>query len=546
MRFAGRLVVGTVFVAALTLLVLILGAERTLRSSLQDDLAITLEREAHFVGELLPDDPRRWSTTITRLAAQSGHRIVLRDSTGAVLAQTDSIRADHLLTQRAPTSNGIAEVSASLDGIAATVDSARGSMIAASLLAILVAFGLAALTGRSVSRPLEALAETAEAIASGKPPRFPHSGISEIDTLVQALRAMHRQLGDRFAELQREKGEGAAMVDAMVEGVIATDARGNIVTANPAARRMLGYGAKAPLPGLQSLFRVKAARSVVETVLSGESVEDREVDLDGTTVMLNARPLATGGAVLVLHDLTEIRHLEEVRRDFVANVSHELKTPLTSITGYAETLTEGGVDADTTQRFLVTILANSRRMLRLVDDLLDLSRIEAGRWVPRPTRVDLESVWTECCTLFQDRAAQRQVQFNRAIATDARHVVVDSDAIRQILSNLIDNALRYVPIGGEITCRVTHRGNGTDVAVQDNGSGIPEEHLSRIFERFYRADPSRSRAEGGTGLGLSIVRHMVEAHGGTLSVTSTLGIGTTVLAHFPAADAAPEPSVTAL
>ena len=197
---------------------------------------------------------------------------------------------------------------------------------------------------------------------------------------------MHRQLGDRFDELRREQAESAALVESMIEGVVAADGRGRIVTANPAARRLLGYGATEALPDLPELFRVKAAREVVDAVLRGEPVQDRQLEMDGRVFLVNARPLPTGGAVLVLHDLTEVRRLEAVRRDFVANVSHELKTPLTSISGYAETLLGDAADTETTQRFLRTILSNARRMQRLVDDLLDLSRIEAGRWHPDAER----------------------------------------------------------------------------------------------------------------------------------------------------------------
>lgn len=410
----------------------------------------------------------------------------------------------------------------------------RWSMTAAALFALLVALGLATLTGRAVAQPLVALSKAARDIASGLLPAFPRSGIPEVDALVQALRQMNRQLADRFDDVQREKAEASAIVNAMVEGVIATDPRGRVVTANPAARRLLGYAQDAELPDLRTLFRVKAARTAVDAVLEGEAVQDREVEFDGVTLTLNARALPTGGAVLVLHDLTEVRRLEAVRRDFVANVSHELKTPLTSISGYAETLADGGVDAATTKRFLATIVSNAARMQRLVDDLLDLSRIEAGRWVPEPMPVALEPAANECWAMFADRATARRVTFTRAIAPDAASITADPHAIRHLLQNLVDNALRYVPEGGTITCRSARADGGIVLSVEDNGSGISSDHLSRIFERFYRVDPSRSRDEGGTGLGLAIVKHMVEAHGGRVWAESALGEGTAVRSWWPA------------
>jgi two-component system phosphate regulon sensor histidine kinase PhoR len=260
---------------------------------------------------------------------------------------------------------------------------------------------------------------------------------------------------------------------------------------------------------------------------------------------MNARPLPSGGAVLVIHDLTELRRLEAVRRDFVANVSHELKTPLTSISGYAETLLADTPDPETTRRFLSTILDNARRMQRLVDDLLDLARIEAGRWQPEPEPVDVQETAREMWSELAERAAARGVQFEVDIAPGAGTVVVDADALRQVLTNLLDNSLRYTARGGRIVCRSRLEDSGVAISVADNGSGIAHEHIPRIFERFYRADHSRSREEGGTGLGLAIVKHLVEAHGGRVYAESERGVGTTVTCWFPDSSGSSEERVAA-
>jgi signal transduction histidine kinase len=235
----------------------------------------------------------------------------------------------------------------------------------------------------------------------------------------------------------------------------------------------------------------------------------------------------------VLHDLTEVRRLEAVRRDFVANVSHELKTPLTSIAGYADTLTDSTIDPDTRQRFLATIINNARRMQRLVDDLLDLSRIESGRWIPRPQRIDVSLAIHDAWAPFRDRAEGREVELAVDVSADAGRVWADPEALRQILANLVDNALRYVPAGGKIRCSSVRSNGGVTLSVADNGSGIASNHLPRVFERFYRVDPARSRDEGGTGLGLAIVRHLVEAHGGSVHAESELQVGTMVRCWFP-------------
>jgi two-component system phosphate regulon sensor histidine kinase PhoR len=228
-----------------------------------------------------------------------------------------------------------------------------------------------------------------------------------------------------------------------------------------------------------------------------------------------------------------MRRLEAVRRDFVANVSHELKTPLTSISGYAETLLGEEPDAETTRRFLATILSNARRMQRLVDDLLDLSRIEAGRWQPSRTLVDVGGVAGESWTALAGQNGAHQIQFDLEIDQEVTTVCADLDALRQIFTNLFDNSIRYTPAGGRIVCTARRQGEGTAISVRDTGIGISREHLPRIFERFWRADISRSREEGGTGLGLAIVKHLVEAHGGRVWAQSDLGRGTTVTFWFP-------------
>jgi PAS domain S-box-containing protein len=438
-----------------------------------------------------------------------------------------------------PGGPGAVRVAADLSQVDTIIRRAQGAVGGAALLALLLGTVLALVAARSVARPLTDIAEAAHDIANGAPPRFPRSGIAEIDGLVQAIRQMHGQLGERFDQLRREQAESAALVESMVEGVIAADERGRIVTANPAARRQLGYAPGEPLPDLRALFRVKAAREAVDAVLRGEPVQDRQLEMDDRVFLVNARPLPSGGAVMVLHDLTELRRLETVRRDFVANVSHELKTPLTSISGYAETLIGDRADEETTRRFLGTILSNARRMQRLVDDLLDLSRIEAGRWQPKVTDVDVAAVARESWSSLAGRAEAHGIALALEIAPEAETVDADLDAVRQILTNLMDNSLRHTPDGGRITCRTRRTKAGVAVSIEDNGLGITREHLPRIFERFYRADQSRSREEGGTGLGLAIVKHLVEAHGGRVSADSERGSGTTVTCVFPVASAAP-------
>jgi two-component system phosphate regulon sensor histidine kinase PhoR len=236
----------------------------------------------------------------------------------------------------------------------------------------------------------------------------------------------------------------------------------------------------------------------------------------------------------VMSDVTDMRRLETMRRDFVANVSHELKTPLTAIAGYAETL---AAEADPTSQaagFAATIGQNARRMQLLVDGLLDLSRIESGHWQPKRTIVEIEAAARDAWAPFAERAATAHIRLDTTIPRDAHAVSADPDALRQIFTNLFDNALRHTPAGGTIRVSAEVLSDGVAVAVTDTGNGIPPEHLPRIFERFYRVDSGRARHQGGTGLGLAIVKHLVEAHGGRVEAESVLAKGTTIRLHFPA------------
>jgi two-component system phosphate regulon sensor histidine kinase PhoR len=576
-RFAGRLVLGTILVLLFAISTLVWVSQRGLRADLEREIGRALAAEARLVAQALPADSAAWQAAVERAAAATGHRITLIGSDGRVRAETGlpAGTREHLeshadrpeviaalaegegIAVRRSESVGrpllyvavrggpaVVRIAAALDQVDEAARRARRGVLSAALLALLVGTLLAAVAARAVARPLTGIAAAARAIAGGAPPRFPRSAIPEIDGLVRALRQMHQQLGDRFDALRRERAESAALVESMVEGVLAADAKGRILTANAAARAALGYAPEAAIPDLRSLFRSKAPREVVDAILAGQMVRDREAELDGRTFLLSGQPLPHGGALLVLHDLTELRRLEAVRKDFVANVSHELKTPLTSISGYAETLLGETPDEPIRARFLETIVSNARRMQRLVDDLLDLSRIESGGWQPRPVEASVRALAEEAWAGLAPRRAGRDLRFGTRTAPGAETVVADPDALRQVLGNLFDNAIRYTPDGGSIEVSAESSAGGTRLAVHDSGQGIPDDHLPRIFERFYRVDPSRSREEGGTGLGLAIVKHLVEAHGGRVEVTSERGAGTTVTAWFPGPSSSRDRSVT--
>jgi signal transduction histidine kinase len=344
---------------------------------------------------------------------------------------------------------------------------------------------------------------------------------------------MHEELAVRFAQLQRERQETRAVLEAMSDGVIVADRRGDVTACNGAGRRLLAFREGAPLPPVGELFHEKRARDLLRRLVAGAVLEQEEVQVEGRTLLATGRTLPDGGTLLVLRDVTALRRLEQVRRDFVANVSHELKTPLTSIAGWAETIAAERATGDDTRRFAETILANARRMQRLVDDLLDLSRIESGGWQPAIDIVELDVAVRDAWAPFAEQARATGVTFETAVAPEAHAVPADPGALRQILINLFANALRHTPAGGRIRAGAELVQDCVSLFVTDTGSGIPAAHLPRIFERFYRVDPGRSREQGGTGLGLAIVKHLVEAHGGRVEAESALGRGTTIRLTFP-------------
>lgn len=567
MRVASRLLLGMVGVLLFAIVVVVWASRTAVRNQLHQQMQTDLAEQGRLIQAALPDDPGVWPRLVGRWAAVRNHRVTVFDSTGQPQADNQvppgmlpsvgagssfpevrealsgrvgtDVRSDAGEPARlwvAVPGNPIVRVTSDIVVLEAAAGSSERAIIWGALLALGAGTLLALLAGRAIAAPLQEMAAATRVIPSGLPPRFPRSRITEIDQLSHALRQMHQELGERFEALRRGKAESSALVEAMVEGVLASDRRGRIVTANPAARRMLGYAPDEAMPDLPELFRAKTAREVVDATMRGETVQDREFELDGRYLLVSSRPLASGGAVLVLHDLTEIRRLETVRRDFLANVSHELKTPLTSIAGYAETLISEDPDPATRRLFLRTILNNSQRMQQLVDDQLDLSRIESGRWQPRPEILDVAVAARESWQPRADRALLGRIQFQIDVGERAETLRADPEAIRQILGNLYDNAIRFTPPGGAIICRSSVDEGGIVLDVSDTGSGIGSEHLPRIFERYYRADPGRSRDVGGTGLGLAIVKHLVEAHGGSVSAESELGRGTTIRCWFPNQD----------
>lgn len=433
-----------------------------------------------------------------------------------------------------------------------------GTYLLAAVIALLVAGVITFVLGWVLVQPLSRLRATALAWARGEPARESvDSPIREYHRLASALGRAADEAADRIGSLTQERDELTALVNIVSEGILQVGADGRVIHANPAARRLLGIPDHVVGQPLGSMIRQAELRAILERAITGTTTGTTEVSLDDRRLLVGARslppaPNAPAGerasTIVALIDLTEVRRLEGVRRDFVANVSHELKTPLTSIRGYVETLATDDLPDEMQRQFLDVIHKNTARLQGIVDDLLDLSRLESGGWRPELQAMDPLRFAEEVWSAHSEHAAGKRIEFLTA-GGEAR-VLADPGGLRQVLMNLYDNALRYTAGGGRITVRIaeaTTPSNGATreagrvvIEVQDTGAGIPGDALPRIFERFYRADPARSRAEGGTGLGLSIVKHMMERMGGDVAAESELGKGTTIRLTLlaPAAGAA--------
>ena len=454
------------------------------------------------------------------------------------------------------------------------VESAVRVVGIAGALVTAVAVLASALIARMIAGPLIRMRDAAERLAEEEVAVEQETPVAEVQDVARGVARAAGELRSRHGREVRERSELAGLVEAVSEGILQTDAGGRVTRMNRAARTLLRLPEDAVGRPVGALFRIPELRELMDAAAQGRSTEAAEVVVDDRRILVSASPQDDGGTVATFVDLTDLRRLEEVRRDFVANASHELKTPLTSIRGYTETLLSGGLPESEETQFLATIARNAERLQRIVDDLLDLSRLEAGRWQPELAPVDVLKAAERCWLSFADRAADQGVTFSAESNTEAKGRA-DRSALEQIFSNLYDNALRYTPEGGRIRVTIhrvdiapvdgaaphrngSHRRRASDAGsggggvgggggrgaaegpwvvaeVADTGSGIPRDALPRIFERFYRVDPARSRAEGGTGLGLSIVRHMLESMGGGVDARSELGKGTIIRIWLPVA-----------
>jgi two-component system phosphate regulon sensor histidine kinase PhoR len=426
-----------------------------------------------------------------------------------------AVRTSHPLVRFVRLALPLTEIDAQLAVI-------RNLTLLALLLVIPVALVVAWLASAPLGRRVHAIAKVAERYSSGDfSPRPYDYGRDELGAVARVLDASVQEVGRRLEELSRDRARMEAILGGMVEGVLVVDRQGRLQLVNRAAQAMLHVESDAAGHHYLEVIRHPDITAQVGAALQGQLVDARELALgrDATRLFIaRTAPVASsggGGAVVVLHDITDLRHADQMRRDFVANVSHELRTPLTAIRGYVEALRDDPEDTKSATRFLDIIWRQTTRMQRLVADLLRLARLDARQEPLELARVDLRGLFEAVSADLAPSAVEKEQRINISVAPDCPDVQADPAKLHDVLRNLAENAVNYSPANSQIWLAAVRQGSDCVLSVADSGPGIPSEDLRRVFERFYRVDQSRARP-GGTGLGLAIVKHLVELHGGSV------------------------------
>ncbi|EXX87324.1 histidine kinase [Paenibacillus darwinianus] len=416
-------------------------------------------------------------------------------------------------------------------------------LLSGLLLLFIFAAAISYRVALGLTHPLELITRVAKRIKNmDYQARVPVTKNDEIGELGVAINAMAESLQDQMQRIRQKEGQLESVLDNMINGIVMIDKSGRILLLNRMAEEVLGFSARE----LAGRHYAEAKQQYELAQIIQEGLEKREHLHDEITfyfpeerlLEINLVPVfhsgdEFGGVLLVLQDVSAIRRLERMRSEFVANVSHELKTPIAAVKGFAETLLGGAVnDPDTAKAFLQIIYDESERLNRLIGNILELSKVESRRVPLQFSPVELSSFTEKTLELLASEASRKGILLDAAVEPGL-YAEADEDRLRQIMMNLLSNGINYTPEGGRVTVKVDGDDDHIRIRISDTGIGIPKKDLPRIFERFYRVDKARSRSSGGTGLGLSIVKHLVELHKGTIAVDSTVGAGSTFTIELP-------------
>ncbi len=562
--FVKLFVAALVVIAACTISLDVL-IHRAWENMLRSEIDTSLRQKTQMFALRVEAAPQASLQQIAEQTSQAaGTRITIIDSAGKVLADTEAkpdqmenhatrpefIAALHgqvgsstrisktigveLLYVAVPIPGGAVRMAYPLSAIREANRRIRWDLGEASAVAALLALLLAFLATQSIGRRLLRITDFAERVAAGDlSARIQEESTDEIAHVASALDKTARKLEEGFHAVETSRQTLETLLNSMQEAVIAVSQDERVLWANQRMERLVPSGIRLGAPLVQSVRDPEILASINTAVTTREVTMARAAKIfSGRIFDVTAAPMPGGGAVAVLHDQTDIERVEKTRRDFIANVSHELRTPLTSVQGYAETILDSRSLPENLREFVEIIRKNASRMSRLTEDLLVLARVESGELKLNFQIVMPQELLEEAVQTFQEIAASRGIELS-VMNTASSAVWVDRDAIHQVFTNLIDNALKYGDQGGKVLVGACETEEGVQFYVRDFGSGIPSEHLPRLFERFYRVDKARSRESGGTGLGLAIAKHVVRAHSGNIRAESELNHGSTFYFILP-------------
>lgn len=463
----------------------------------------------------------------------------LRNGSGSSLRYSDTLRTSMLysaMTYGSGTTDGVIRLAMPLEYLTSALNALHSMVGGATLVTILIALLFSYALSNLTSMPLRDMADAAARIGhGGSKAKIPVNSNDEIGMLATVLNEMSERIEDQVQRLSAEKQRLDTILCSMGEGVMVTAPDGVITLVNPAFRRLFSITGDVEGKRLVEISRhpdlLEAfndlGKPAVDELVREISIQPNDITLFTHWVPLNVDGVRQG-IVAVFHDISDLKKAENMRRDFVANVSHELRTPVTIIKGYAETLLDGALETDPVRakRFVEIISSHSERLTNLINDILTLSSLETKEAILELSPIDVSGTITKACMLLQERAVQKNISIiNETVSGALPRVMADQGRLEQVVVNLLENAIKYTPDGGAIRLFTEDEDAYVRVSVADTGIGIPFKDLPRIFERFYRVDEARTREQGGTGLGLAIVKHIVQLHGGNVSVTSESGQG---------------------
>lgn len=463
----------------------------------------------------------------------------LRNGSGSAVRYSDTLRTTMLysaMTYGSSRVDGIIRIAMPLEYLASARSALHGMVGGAAAVTILIALLFSYFLSNLTSKPLRDMADAAACIGRGATKtKIPVVSNDEIGMLAGVLNDMSERIEDQVQRLSTEKQRLDTILSSMGEGIMVTAPDGVITLVNPAFRRLFSISGSVDGKKLVEISRhpdlLEAFNDLgkpdVDELVREISIQPNDITLLTHWVPLNVDGVRQG-IVAVFHDISDLKSAENMRRDFVANVSHELRTPVTIIKGYAETLLDGALETDPARalRFVEIIASHSERLTNLINDILTLSSLETKEALIELNPIDVSGTIGKACMLLQERAIQKNIAIiDESGAVALPRVMADQGRLEQVVVNLLENAIKYTPGGGTIHLSAEDDGDFVKVSVADTGIGIPFKDLPRIFERFYRVDEARTREQGGTGLGLAIVKHIVQLHGGAVSVTSEPGKG---------------------